>query len=182
MAREAPGSPGGLNPGPAFVPGQTTLDTTAVSPEDADLLQRFCETLNNERMELCLRCRHRWFSMDLKHDVCKSCRSKDSGKPPESLFFYSAENLDFGDVPAHLEPLTQVEEMFIARLHVHVQVFFIRGALFKYRGHFVNFLRDVGKVYSQLPRLPEELDVILLRPKNTSNHPHLQRQFRRDFV
>ncbi|EAQ87096.1 hypothetical protein CHGG_03715 [Chaetomium globosum CBS 148.51] len=38
------------------------------------------------------------------------------------------------------------------------------------------------KVYGQLPCLARDLDVIILRPANTANHPHLQRQFRREFV
>jgi hypothetical protein len=57
----------------------------------------------------------------------------------------------------------------------------IRGQQYKYRGHIVHFLRDVGKVYRQLPLLPPELDVILLRPPNASEHTHLNRQFRRQF-
>jgi len=40
-----------------------------------------------------------------------------------------------------------VEEMLIARVHVYVQVMSIRGAQFKYAGHVVSFLRDVGTVY-----------------------------------
>ncbi|KAG7403961.1 hypothetical protein Forpi1262_v018642 [Fusarium oxysporum f. sp. raphani] len=57
----------------------------------------------------------------------------------------------------------------------------VRGQQYKYRGHIVHFLRDVGKVYRQLPLLPSELDVILLRPPNASEHADLDRQFRRQF-
>ncbi|KAI8396355.1 hypothetical protein FOFC_20902 [Fusarium oxysporum] len=46
------------------------------------------------------------------------------------------------------------EEMLIARVHVFVNVMQVRGQQYKYRGHIVHFLRDVGKVYSQLPLLP----------------------------
>ncbi|KAG7410080.1 ATP-dependent DNA helicase PIF1 [Fusarium oxysporum f. sp. raphani] len=58
----------------------------------------------------------------------------------------------------------------------------VRGQQYKYRGHIVHFLRDVGKVYRQLPLLPSELDVILLRPPNASEHADLDRQFRRQFA
>ncbi len=58
----------------------------------------------------------------------------------------SAENsLDLGDVPAHLEPLTQMEEMLIAGVHVHVQVFSICGAQFKYRGHVIGGEKAEGR-------------------------------------
>jgi len=33
---------------------------------------------------------------------------------------------------------------------------------YKYTGHVINFLRDVGKVYRKLPLLPQDLDVVLL--------------------
>ena len=43
------------------------------------------------------------------------------------------------------------------------------------------FLRNVGKLYSQLPLLPQDLDVILLRPKNANQNEQLTRQFRQQF-
>ena len=43
------------------------------------------------------------------------------------------------------------------------------------------FLRNVGKVYSQLPLLPQDLDVVLLRPKNANQTEQLNRQFRHQF-
>ena len=43
------------------------------------------------------------------------------------------------------------------------------------------FLRNVGKVYHQLPLLPRDLDVVILRPKNTSQSEQLSRQFRHQF-
>ncbi|KJZ70452.1 hypothetical protein HIM_10154 [Hirsutella minnesotensis 3608] len=106
---------------------------------------------------------------------------------PQSLledepWFFSAENqLDFGLIPVFLPELTKVEEMLIAPVHVFVNVMQVRGQQYKYRGHIVHFLRDVGKVYRQLPLLPTELDVILLRPPNAGEHAHLNRQFRRQF-
>ncbi len=80
-----------------------------------------------------------------------------------------------------LQELIQIEEMFIVRVHVHVQIISICGAQYKYNGYMVNFLRNVGTVYSQLPRLPEELDVIILRPYNAPIYDRLRRQFRCNF-
>ncbi|KAM4056434.1 PIF1-like helicase [Hirsutella rhossiliensis] len=45
-----------------------------------------------------------------------------------------------------------VEEMLIARVHVHVKVLQVRGAQYKYRGHVVHFLRNV--VCSRFPVPP----------------------------
>jgi hypothetical protein len=65
-------------------------------------------------------------------------------------FFSEENNLHFGDVPTHLPELTQVEEMLIARVHVHVQVFQHRGQQYHYRGHVINFMRDVGRLGAAL--------------------------------
>jgi hypothetical protein len=83
-----------------------------------------------------------------------------------------------------LPELSQTEEMLIARVHVSVdsvEVCRVRGQQYKYSGHIVNFLRDTGRVYDTLPLLPRNLEVIILRPANTSGDPRLQRQFIRDF-
>ncbi|RYP53682.1 hypothetical protein DL769_010477 [Monosporascus sp. CRB-8-3] len=48
--------------------------------------------------------------------------------------------------------------------------------------HIVNFLRDIGTVYSQLPRLREDLDIIVLMSRNASTHLRLRLQFRRNFT
>ncbi|KAM4064195.1 ATP-dependent DNA helicase PIF1 [Hirsutella rhossiliensis] len=74
-----------------------------------------------------------------------------------------------------------VEEMLIARVHVHVKVLQVRGAQYKYRGHVVHFLRNVGRLFEELPVLPEELDIVLLRPPNMEGDPRFQQQFARDF-
>ncbi|KAG4268366.1 hypothetical protein FPRO04_12472 [Fusarium proliferatum] len=105
----------------------------------------------------------------------------DMDKEGEPYFWSRDNNLDPGDIPLELPELTQVEEMLICRVHVHVQVMAYRGQQYKYKGHVVNFLKDVGQVYRQLPLLPRELDVIVLRPRNQSAQPHMIRQFRGQF-
>ncbi|KAM4061728.1 DDE superfamily endonuclease [Hirsutella rhossiliensis] len=99
--------------------------------------------------------------------ICSRCIGRDRKKAlDEPYFFSAANNLDFGEVPANLPDLTMVEEMLIARVHVHVKVLQVRGAQYKYRGHVVHFLRNVGRLFEELPVLPEELDIVLLRPPN----------------
>jgi hypothetical protein len=68
-------------------------------------------------METCSRYRESWFAIDLRDTVCHSCYLRD--KRGQSPFLISADNeMDPGDVPAHLLVLTQVEEIIIARSHV----------------------------------------------------------------
>jgi len=86
--------------------------------------------------------------MDLHDCICKSCIAKDKNKKEDEPWFFSAENhLDFNLIPAFLPQLTIVEEMLIAPVHVFVNVMQVRGQQYKYRGHIVHFLHDVGKVY-----------------------------------
>ncbi|KAM4060930.1 ATP-dependent DNA helicase PIF1 [Hirsutella rhossiliensis] len=114
--------------------------------------------------------------------ICSRCIGRDRKKAPNEPYFFSAANhLDFGEIPANLPDLTMVEEMLIARVHVHVKVLQVRGAQYKYRGHVVHFLRNVGRLFEELPVLAEELDIVLLRPPNIGGDPRFQQQFARDF-
>ncbi|EEU34868.1 uncharacterized protein NECHADRAFT_98098 [Fusarium vanettenii 77-13-4] len=134
-------------------------------------------------MHSCIRCREHWF--DIKKNslgVCSRCISRDRERTADEPYFFSATNsLNFGEVPGNLPSLTMVEEMLIARVHVHVKVLQVRGSQYKYRGHVVHFLRNVGRLFEELPVLPEELDIVLLRPPNMEGDPHFQQQFARDF-
>lgn len=158
------------------------LNVLAISERNQQLIAGWQDYLSSSRMEFCSRCKRCWFEMKLSRGVCKSCRDRDNRRPENTPFFFSAENnLDFGDVPPYLPELTQVEEMLISRVHVQVQVFQYRGQQYRYRGYVIRFLRDIGNVYSQLPLLPRELDLILLRPRNISAQPHMLRQFSGQF-
>jgi hypothetical protein len=133
-------------------------------------------------METCLRCRERWFAMDLKDEICHSCFLRD--KRDQTPYLMSAENeMDPGDIPAYLPELTQVEEMIIARSHVQMMVFRYRGHQYHYSGHCVSFMQNTVKTVEVLPNLPSELDIVVLRPSNqvSENDTRYQRQFRTDF-
>jgi hypothetical protein len=133
-------------------------------------------------MELCSRCKARWFSMDLKGGICHACFLRDKGN--KTPFLMSADNdMDPGEVLAHLPALTQVEEMIIARSHVQMMVYRYRGHQYHYSGHCVSFMQNTIKTVDMLPNLPTELDVVVLRPSNrvVSSDPRYQRQFQTDF-
>ena len=159
------------------------LDAPALTDRDKATLREFWTTLDNDQMEYCSRCQESWFQMKIDTDsICGRCYRKDAKRLPGEPYFFSADNqLDFGPVPARLPQLTPTEEALIARVHVHVNIMLVRGQQYKYRGHVVHFLREVGLVYNQLPLLPHELNTVLLRPANTASHANLSRQFTRQF-
>ncbi|CZR49932.1 uncharacterized protein FPRO_16137 [Fusarium proliferatum ET1] len=172
-------------PDPPFV--SNDLDAPCLSDQDQQHIANW-----QADMEYCPRCRTRWLNQRMQNGICHSCHYRDviprgratrnqRQEEGEPYFWSRDNNLDPGDIPLELPELTQVEEMLISRVHVHVQVVAYRGQQYKYKGHVVNFLKDVGQVYRQLPLLPRELDVIVLRPRNQTAQPHMIRQFRGQF-
>jgi hypothetical protein len=89
--------------------------------------------------------------------------------------------MDPGPAEPGLEPLTQIEEMLIARVHCFVEVRQVRGIQYKYKGHVVDFLTNTAKVYNRLPLLTQDLDIILIWPGDYNRDPRMQRQFCQDF-
>jgi hypothetical protein len=59
--------------------------------------------------------------MGLRNETCDACFLRDKGS--QSPFLMSTDNeMDPGELPAHLLELTQVEEMIIAQSHVQIMV------------------------------------------------------------
>jgi hypothetical protein len=150
-----------------------------LSATDVATKKKFDRKLAAEKMTFCPRCKERWFDIKMRRDGhCRRCHVKDSPKnwKGDEPFFYSVANhINFSDVPAFLPELSLVEEMFIARVHVSVNVFTHRGAQYKYLGHVVHFLHNVGQVYDQLSLLPADLAVIILRLHGINGNSQVER-------
>lgn len=181
LARPDPSPPPSLPP--VSVPAPPPPPAPGFVPhEQWQWIRGFHEELAAVEMETCSRCRERWFEMDLKDAVCHSCYLRD--KSALTPFLMSVDNeMDPGDVPAHLPVLTQVEEMIIARSHVQMFVHRYRGHQYHYSGHCVSFIQSTVRTVSVLPNLPSELDIVLLRPSDRvmEGDSRYQRQFRADF-
>jgi hypothetical protein len=160
-------------------------DQQALSDPDWELLQNFHARMDKEEMETCSRCNERWFKMRLNGDnVCKDCIKVDRDVDPDEPFMFTYANLlDPGPVPgeAILPKLSQVEEMLISRVHCFVEVRQVRGQQYKYRGHIVNFLNNTAKIFNTLPLLPQDLDIIIIRPKGWNQDARMVNQTRKDF-
>jgi ATP-dependent DNA helicase PIF1 len=158
------------------------LDDSALPDAERVLLRNFRARVERQTvMETCDRCERRWFDLGLRLGVCADCRNSDKEKLRPGLndpFLYSARNnMHFGDVPAHLPELTQVEEQLIARVHVYLDVRIIRGQQYRYSKHCVSFLRNTSQLFDQLPRLPKDLELVALRPKSIATDAHAIRLF-----
>ncbi|KAF4467631.1 ATP-dependent DNA helicase PIF1 [Fusarium albosuccineum] len=53
--------------------------------------------------------------------------------------------------------------------------------MYRYKGHVINFLKDIGHLYRQLPLLPKDLDIIVLRSANQTTQPHIVRRSSKQF-
>ncbi|EED11952.1 hypothetical protein TSTA_000300 [Talaromyces stipitatus ATCC 10500] len=158
---------------------ENILSKPALHLDNWELVENFYNTLYSFAQEECGRCQEKWFKMKLRDGVWDRCRCVDRD---QMIFLYSpGNNMDPSDVPTFLPELTQTEEMLIARVHVHMQIRQIRGQQYRYQGHIVNFLRDTQRVCNRLPLLPQNPNMVLLRPQNAETHERLNRQFRRDF-
>jgi Helitron helicase-like domain at N-terminus len=164
-------------------------DPPFIPPEDWKLLENFRLELEKYRMEYCGRCKEKWFEMRLKvhrrwpEAICHRCWNKDQKvQDGDDFFFSAANNMDPGAIPSSLPALSQVEEMVIARAHVQMVMKRVRGHQYHYSGHCVSFMQNNIKLFDALPLMPEDLDMVLLRPKDANkNDPRYHRQFQRDF-
>lgn len=107
-------------------PAESPLPVSAV---DWQRIETFREKLQQEAMETYSRCNERWFQMHLATQgddigVCKACvrDTKNLKYLSEPFLFSNANNMDPGTMSKHLPTLTEVEEMIIAHIHIHLQV------------------------------------------------------------
>ena len=144
-----------------------------------DLIKEFHRGLDELRLEECSCCHERWLDMKIQNQMCHRCRNSEVRRS----WFKPENDLDLGPTPAHLPALSEVEEMLIARAHVHVQVRQIRGQQYQYSGHTVSFMQNTQKLYTKLPLKPKELNILLLKPAsgNDDDSWGIKRSFDRQF-
>ena len=105
----------------------------ALLPEDFALLEKWNDKVYEDTLETCNSCQERWFDMELQGGVCRRCQKDDAKRntnvdSQQEPRLFSDENFtDPGEMPVNLPPLTQVEEMLIARVHTFIEVRQHRG-------------------------------------------------------
>ena len=76
-----------------------------------------------------------------------------------------------------LPKLTDIEEMFIARVHVVMKVYRLSKGVAGCQGNMLNVEQDVVPVFNKLPLLPENLPTFVAR-KNNPNAPGDYKDFK----
>ena len=77
--------------------------------------------------------------------------------------------------------LTQVEEMLISAVLPIMSLYKLPHGQYAYSGHVINLPQDVASFANCFPRLPSELDVIIVR-KEGANNSHRDFRVRRAAV
>lgn len=179
----------------------------AVFPEQWERLGFFSDAVSAQSMKFCERCSETWFQEAMhrtrqnrnvaipRHQYCDKCRLRDKGKNETDPYLMHADNnMDPGeglpsfiqpehDRPSFLLPLTPLEEAIIARVHVHMQIKRHRGLQFHYHGHCISFKQHTLTFVDQLPRLPSQLNILILKPPaSVSGEERYIRQFSDDFT
>ena len=95
------------------------------------------------------------------------------------LFLYAV--LTYVYTCNHLQGLTQVEEMLISAVMPIMSIYRLPLGQYGYSGHVINLPQDVASFATSLPRLPSELDIVVVR-KEGANQSHRDFRVRRSVV
>jgi hypothetical protein len=132
------------------------LQQPANTDKEIGYITKFYTELDKVKMQTCNTCNCCWFDLKVSGNECDVCR-KDRINPHNDQhwvpLYRAANDMDPGPMPPQLPSLTRTEEMLIARVHVFMEVR-------QYRGHVCHFAVNSGRVFSRLPVLPQDLDIL----------------------
>lgn len=97
-----------------------------------------------------------------KHDRCSKCIKKTEQHYIENNLmpiWNDGKNIRF-DVPKELKCLSEAEKMLIQRLSPFVPLHHIRNGTLGIKGHVCCFPQDIGNLCNELPRLPQDVEVV----------------------
>lgn len=170
-------------------------DDSAISARQAALLKKFDEALSAIRLEVCDTCDEQRFDMNLINGECQTCRNDkhnvklksaaNNVSPGESTYIWrqASPNKQIAlHVPPCLRGLTEMEELICARVMPVMQVRYTRGRQLSYKEHIVNFHQDISVLAAKLPRLPQDVDMVIIRRDGVDLEHHVDFMVRREKV
>ncbi|TRM69041.1 hypothetical protein BD626DRAFT_390550 [Schizophyllum amplum] len=153
----------------------------ALSARSERVVRDFHRALDEIQWEHCTACREKGFNLKVVNGECKRCRDVEIGK---RLWTDANKTnpLPADQYPECLKGLTPVEEMLISAVKVHMQVRYTSGGQRQYRDHIVNFHQNITEVATTLPRLPEDIDMVIIRAHGVDLSHHVDFLVRREPV
>lgn len=107
-------------------------------------------------------------------NTCNRCLK--TKQPKQSL-----DDFDPGSIPNELPTLSFVEEQLIALVSINQYIYFRPGGNYATKGHCINFQQDISEFAKILPRLPEELPIIIVQ-KEVPQQESIDLKVRREAV
>ena len=82
--------------------------------------------------------------------------------------FWTTDAGDPGKMPTELKniPLSFVEEQLIALVCVNQYIYHRRAGAIASKGHCIHFLQNIGHIAKVLPRLPEDVPIVIIQKKD----------------
>uniref|UniRef100_A0A1X7VMZ5 Uncharacterized protein n=1 Tax=Amphimedon queenslandica TaxID=400682 RepID=A0A1X7VMZ5_AMPQE len=132
---------------------------------------KFHECLSSLTSAKCDTCLERFPTLSVTSqpngiNECSRC-AHDKSIPKR---YSSANNMDPGPVPLQLQSLSQTEEMLISAVMPVMSIYRLPHGQYGYSGHVINFPQDVHGFATTLPRLPSEVDILVVRKEKEQTH------------
>lgn len=153
---------------------------------DAEI-KKFYDAIYSLKQHYCENCHELWPDTV---DYCKQCKKDpimfskvlkllNFGTNFSVCNFFSFFKLNdmvpaLDDIPfeikQNLENLTMIEEMLISPILAVMSVYRLPGGALINRGFVANFSQDVNEIIKELPRLPKDLPILVLKKKDQQNN------------
>eukprot|EP00919_Chromeraceae_sp_WS-2016_P012925 GHVR01030271.1.p1 GENE.GHVR01030271.1~~GHVR01030271.1.p1 ORF type:complete len:209 (+),score=15.34 GHVR01030271.1:560-1186(+) len=146
-----------------------------IGGDTASIIQKFISLMGDVKLETCGNCLRKCIGLkcQLKQMgretvlMCYSCRMNSL---TFSLANHTIPEAD-DEVPECLKGLKLLEEMLIARVSLLILITRLRGGgQYSYSAHCIAFAQDVQTLCDRLPRLPQNLDIVVVRKPGTYNN------------
>ena len=86
-----------------------------------------------------------------------------------SVTLYSEKNsMHPGVFPTFVQNMTPIEELLVAPIHANIPLYRVKYGSHRYSGNCINFVHHTEEVINELPRLPKDLDILILKAPNVS--------------
>ncbi|KAJ7223411.1 hypothetical protein GGX14DRAFT_387730 [Mycena pura] len=168
-------------------------EDSAISGREAAAIAKMNAELAGLFIGKCSGCREEGFDKLKTATLCKRCDadggevrkwSDENNTNPSACFLESLPsiNKNQGPMPPALQNLTDLEEMLIARVKTVMQVRYTKGQQLCYKDHIVNLPQDITEIASKLPRLPEDVDIVIIRRDGVDLSQHVDYVVRREKV
>ena len=118
--------------------------------------------------DMCTVCHEKRYGCSITNGMCELCQKSSKRRDT----FHPDNMTNLGSVPPVMQGMTYIELLAIKRVCPLVKIVSVGQRPFKKAGNNICFEADIGPVANQLPRLPQDLEIIYFR--SNRGGPHLR--------